>query len=281
MEKILRIGTTDDLQISSAAIRIKSLLDEKKVICELIFLKPEPGSLVHNMMTRAILENKIDTYSVDLSTQGIFTYNSSVIPTAIYERTDPGECFILKENILSSDLNSSNNSIKIGIHTMLQKSQIEDIFPGILSTYLNGTEVKKNEVIIPADLDGILISKSMYFQNKEKFISYKYIGLNPKEVIPLPGHGVMACLCHRENINARKVLNLIHQRSLVSVANIERKVLSMAGREYKDRLGVYCISDHLGYFHVYAVVCDPFIKISVSQSISSGLAEKVYQKLLN
>ena len=280
MEKTLRIGTAYDIFISSASEKIEVLLSEKGIRCESVFIKSESGKNFQTLFYDAIKENKIDTVPFELSLLPVYTATDEIIVSAISGRITEGEGILLNDtNIRSDQHHPMQPDLKIGVKNERQQKQLENIFPEQKFIILEESLVTNHQICIPEDLDGIIISKSTHVLFFDKIIDCKFIGLHPKELIPAPGQGIVAYLCHREDISTRRVLNLIHQRSWVNISNTERRVLKMAGNEFANSLGVYCQTDPRGYFHVHAVRCDQFKKVSFSQSISDGLPEKIYQSL--
>lgn len=278
----LKIGTNNDVFISCAAKQMFASLSAQGINCELVSIQTLPETNIENIFYAAIIANTIDTAPIELSSLPASTGDEEVIVTAISGRSDEGEGILIRKNKTGSDNDFRIESgLVVGVKTERQYRQLQHLFPDHVFSLMDETIITGETITIPDHLDGVVLSKYIYQQHPNFKDDFKFINLHPKEIIPPPGHNIVGYLSHREDINTRKILNLIHQKSMVQISNTERMVLKMAGSEFKDTLGVFCQSDQRGYFHVNAVRCDQFRKVSLSQSISSGLAEKIYQSLFS
>ena len=282
MENTLKIGTNNDLIISYEAEQMFVKLTQKGIKCEMVFIDTSSSSNEISVFTEAIKSNKIHTAPVELALLPFYKSNDDVIITAISGRNNLGEGILLKKKNSDSDVkNKMAAGLVIGVKTERQYKQLHHLFSDQEFKLIQDSVEKDKVITVPAYLDGMILSKYLFHLHPELITDYTFISLNPKELIPAPGHDIVAYLCHREEINTRKILNLIHNNSIVPSSNIERMVLSMVEHEFANTIGAYCQTDNRGYFHVHAVRCDQFKKVSFSQSISAGLAEKIYQSLFS
>ena len=111
------------------------------------------------------------------------------------------------------------------------------------------------------------------------------VELDATEFIPLPAQGVFVLLCakNKHEILLTK-LKSFNDKKLVTVSNVERRVLQLIGYEKaKNNLGVYCECDANGNYHAWACWCESgavaprYVKVSHSTFV--GLAESIVKKL--
>jgi porphobilinogen deaminase len=94
--------------------------------------------------------------------------------------------------------------------------------------------------------------------------------LNPKELIPLAGQGVIAYLTRKDDLPTRRILQQIHHPHVSACTNIERTIKNLFRK--RGLIGAYCERDAQDNFHLW--VCDATGKtIRVSQNTHFGLAE--------
>jgi hydroxymethylbilane synthase len=115
----------------------------------------------------------------------------------------------------------------------------------------------------------------------DEFEVFKF---DPTEFVPAPAQGVLVYQTRKEDINTRRILNLIHHRDIVQMTNVERKVLQMMDGGCHIPLGVYCQKDQLGYYHVWAAYSaawdEPITYVNHSSATTKNLAEEVYQLIM-
>jgi hydroxymethylbilane synthase len=281
VKNTLRIGTCKDVLISIAAQQMFDLVTALAINCELVNLDTAQEDDLKYSFCQAIIDDKIDTFPFEMHRLPIGNDDDEIIVSALAPLTHVGEGIIILKN--EHEKNHStflHESLPIGVSSPRQQIQLENLFPNQKFEMIEAPINFERGANIPNHLHGIIISKFIYetgnFKNNTQFIP-----LHPKELIPAPGQGCIAYLCHKEDLKTRRILNQIHHKSLVQTSNTERQVLKLAGSEFANTLGVYCNVDKSGYFHIHAVRCDQFKKVSFSQSVSTGLAEKVFHSLFS
>jgi hydroxymethylbilane synthase len=237
----------------------------------------DPSKNIQEVLYDAIRANEIDTAAFDLSVLPVYDSHHDIVVTAISERRNPGEGLLISSTAYDP---SSELKIKSGARVMVsdvrQGGQLLSMLPTISLTYNPEHTEDQLSKLTNGQCDVLLMSKNDYETLIDNDSDFTFLKLHPKEMIPRPGQGFTAYLAHKDDLKTRRILKNIHRADAVQMSNVERKVLQMLPPEYLDKTGVYCHTDQRGYFHVDAVRCDVYQKITFSQSISADLAEKIY-----
>jgi hypothetical protein len=277
IDKPLRIGKTDDVAQRYAAQCMLRHLTNAGISCILTPIPYQESKSLFSLISENIINGSVDTAPIDLSSTPIFTEDHDIIATALAERNESGEG-ILFINGLPNQQNLTEKH-RIVVTFERQAVQLQTLFPSIETIYKDADFPVSMLPIYQAT--GKIISKFEYNIPDNGYESYNFQPLHPKEMIPAPGMGISAFLCHKEDIRLRKMLNILHQPTSVAIANVERKLLQLAGNEYSGRLGAYCYRDKNRYFHFCAVRSDVCQSAFISQSTATGLSEKMFDTLFN
>jgi hydroxymethylbilane synthase len=207
-----------------------------------------------------------------------------VVIAALLHRSDPSAHLYIAPDAYdeAKDL-KLKDQITMGVSSAIIGAQIKVLKPGInqhntgIGTMIK--ELKNGNVQAAAanNFEGSII--------KKKFPDFTIVRLNPKEVIPRPGEGVIACVCLRDNIEMRKILKTKHRPEISRCTNVERKTLKLATQKAISEMSAYCVSDQNGYLHGWAAALIPetgvLKSIFLSQSTSVHLPENIFNKLQN
>jgi hydroxymethylbilane synthase len=207
-----------------------------------------------------------------------------IVIAGLLHRSDPSaHLYIAPDTYDESQDLRLKDQFTTGVSSSILGAQLKAIKPGIkLQNTGSGTLLKALkdgtvQAVAAYSVDGELI--------KKEFPDFKVVRLNPKEVIPRPGEGVIACVCLRDNIAMRKIIKIKHRPEVSRCTNVERKTLKLSAQKAITEISVYCISDQNGYLHVWAATLIPetgvFKSVFLSQSSSVNLPENILSKLLN
>ncbi len=102
--------------------------------------------------------------------------------------------------------------------------------------------------------------------------------LDPREITPIAGAGVLAFLCLADDFHTRTALKRLHDPQTVQCSNIERAFeRAFAEGGNKKNTAAHCHRDRLGNFHaqfcIYTKGCR-LERLSLSRSTFAGLAEE-------
>jgi len=280
--KTIRIGSGKNKSEMALSANFASALTAKGIPCNTEYYDTsENENNHHEVLFEAIRNNEIDTAAFELSSLPLYDPGRDIVVTAISERYNVGEGLLISPNGFdqASDLKLKSGSL-VMVYDVRQGNQLLALHPSLRLMYSDIAIDEKITTFTNGECDALLLSKNEYEILVDNKSAYFYLPLHPKEMIPRPGHGITAYVAHKDDIKTRKILKNIHHADVVTVCNVERKVMQLAKPASYHSIGVYCYTDQKGYFHVDAVSCDEFKKITLSQNISSDLADKIYVSLL-
>ncbi len=187
---------------------------------------------------------------------------TGIVITALSARQKAGTTLYIHPNAVGIGGGLSlKMGVKIRVNTLLEKVQLSAFDPDW-------------KVILSGDADAFLATDDA--ANDLKINGLDTFYLNPKELIPLAGQGVIAYLARKDDIPTRKILQQIHHPNVSACTNIERTVKNLFIKKGStSTIGAYCERDAQDNFHLW--VCDATGKtVRVSQNTHFGLAETAF-----
>ncbi|MFZ1751095.1 MAG: hypothetical protein WAU01_12915 [Saprospiraceae bacterium] len=231
-------------------------------------------------LSNEILSGNIDLGIYRLDQLPFFDENQNLVITALTGEHGQGETLAIRADKFdpTKDLRISHGAT-IWTQHKRQSIQLQHLNPNIeIKEYLLTDDEFAREVK-DHHPDAFIYNPYVSSEQYKNIANYRFVHLHPTEVIGLPGHNIIAYVTQKDNIELRRILKTIHVQTLVQKINLERTVLQLAGREFGNKIGVYCHQDSYNNFHVHAVRWDDYKKVSTSQSTTSGLAEKICELL--
>jgi porphobilinogen deaminase len=278
LHNFLKIGTTEDNYLKNITKLFEFEFEKRqiKLTSNIVIID---NSIVDNpyyLLHKAVIDGHIDAFAYPLDQCPILDENDSLCISAISNRTYAGEGILFNSKLDSpKSIHDLQNSYKILVFSERQLKQMEAIFPNcnfVMSRELNFSELITT---ISNNFDGAIISGMYYHLNFKEDPEFSYIPVHPSELVTAPGQGVIAYICHKENFITRTLLNKIHERKMVQVVNNERIVLKTAGKDYRNKIGIYCYTDNRNNFHILGFLTDPETRYRFSQNVCHGLGLKV------
>ena len=233
----------------------------------------------------ALLAKKIDMAVHPLKNLSI-TSSEGLITAGLSEREDPADVLIIKRAAVDEDqiLNLKLNAI-VGTPSTRISAQLKTIIPNVQIGNLSGNVLSRIEQFRNGEHDAIIISMSDINGLQINLEEFKVVHLHPKEFIPAPGQGVIGYQCRKDDLEMRKIISKIHNKSVTDASNVERKVAQLIGGDCQLSLGVYCEKDQADNYHVYAAYVMPgsnnLKRAYLSQSTTFQLSERILDQLLN
>lgn len=199
---------------------------------------------------------------------------------ALSVRHDPSDVLIIKKEAADdSELFRIKTGAVVGTSSKRRQSQLNHFRKDIKVKELRGNVDERIESLRDSfnSLDGIIIAKAGIDRLEMDLSDLIVLRLHPREFIPAPGQGVIACKVRTEDLNLRKLLSKIHDNDVALCTNVERSVLKELGGVCKSPVGVFCEKDIRGSYHCFLTVGhnDEIIKVKYSQSTTFGLAEQI------
>jgi hydroxymethylbilane synthase len=198
---------------------------------------------------------------------------------ALSERNDPSDVLIYKKDAVDENLLFKiKRGAVVGTSSLRRKSQINNYRDDLVVVNVRGNIDERIGMLnSDSQLDGIIIAKAGLDRLKLDLSVFNVIRLHPKEFVPAPGQGVIACMVRKEDMVLRKILSGIHHMEVAHCTNVERGILAQLGGLCKSPVGVYCEKDLRGSYHCVLSMLkdDRMIRVKYSQSTTFGLTEQM------
>ena len=262
---------------------IKIIKTKGDAIQNMSFDKMEGKGFFTAEIEHALLSKEIDlaVHSLkDLQTQGV----EGLTLAAVSERANPADWLIIHPDSYdeSQPMRIKKGAV-IGTSSARRKAQLLHFRPDIQIQDIRGNVPTRIKKIHTENLDGAVLAAAGITRLEIDLKDYKVFEFNPKEFVSAPAQGVLGLQVREEDITLRKVLSKMHHAATSSRTNIERSVLKLLGGGCQTPLGVYCETDDLNNYHVWAAYAkqwnSPVQHIQASSATSSGLAEAVIEKI--
>lgn len=106
----------------------------------------------------------------------------------------------------------------------------------------------------------------------------QWIDLQPRELIPLPGSGVIAMICRKNDVGIRTEIQKFHHPETMLVTNVERSFLRLLSEKFDNACFAWCEKDTLGNYRLWAGCLSPnhqVLKAQRTYNTYTGLAEAI------
>ena len=236
------------------------------------------------------LENALIAQDIDLAVHSMkdlpTAHPEGLVIAGVSERANPVDVLLIRKNAVDSakPLKLSYKAI-VGTSSARRKVQMKDLRSDVVIKDIRGNVPTRINKLRSGDFDAILLAAAGLERLQIDISDLEIIYFHPREFVPAPAQGVLAYQCHKENIDVRRVLKKIHQSEVAVCSNVERSVLKMADGGCHLPFGVYCEKDSMGHYHCSAAyashISSPLVRVFLSQNTTYGLAEKIFQKIMN
>ncbi len=222
-----------------------------------------------------VLENQNQIIAIPLKKLSLEIPEGYCI-AALYERKNPSYSLLIKPAAFEEGkvLRLKKNAL-VACYAEIYCSQIKDFRSDIEA--FSSRDPKVDELLRKANA---FLMETLAYEDSMPY-EVEAVTLNPKELIPLPGQGVLAFLAPKSDKPLRRLLQKIHHKDVAKATNIERGILA----KFPDavhQIAAYCELDKEGNYHVYAVKADPATGkahyVQHSSSTSAGLVESIVKK---
>jgi hydroxymethylbilane synthase len=292
----LRIGTRGSKLALWQANYTKHILDKAGIESEIVIIKTQGDNIQHlgfdklegkGFFTKEIEDQLLDG-KVDMAVHSMKDMPTSqpdgLVLSAVSYREDPRDTLLIRKDKVdrTQDLRLVKGAI-VGTSSVRRKAQILDLNPNVQTKDIRGNVPTRIQKMQDGNFDAILLASAGITRLELDLSDMEVIHLHPREFVPAPAQGVLAYQCRLEDYEVRKVLLKLHDPDVVQCTNVERKVLKMMDGGCHVPLGVYCERDINNNFHAYAAYQPPgepnLKRVTLSQSTTFGLAEKVFEEL--
>lgn len=166
---------------------------------------------------------------------------------------------------------------RVYVNTEQESEQLKNLHSGIeihlLSEDPQGIIDQQNSMV-----DAVLYTPHMQISQAE-LAGFQKIALHVSEMVPEAGAGVVAFLCHKEDLNSRRLLKSVHQKNIAACTNIERLGMLKTKSFLRHPLSVHVELNRHGHYntHVFGVLSNGVpVKFNRTQSTSAGIVEYIY-----
>lgn len=199
--------------------------------------------------------------------------------TAVSAREHAGLWLLVRPDVLTPGEDFSlKKGATIAGNGLQLKAQLLDYRKDILFNEVAGNMQDSVSALRRGECDAAMLSAAGIHRHSIDLSGLEVVPINPKELAPAPGQGVLAYLTRRDDLPVRRILKKIHHPEVSAVTNIERGVLRLLGANAGERLGVYCERDAAHNYHVWAAFVSEsgvLKKARLSSSTTHQLAERV------
>ncbi len=296
MEQQLIIGTRGSKLALWQANYTKQLLEENGINASLKIIKTKGDQIQHlsfdkiegkGFFTKEI-EDALLRGEIDLAVHSMkdLPTNSpkGLKITAVSYRANPADWLIINKNATASKVLTLKENAVVGTSSARRKAQLLDFRSDVSIKDIRGNVPTRLKKLKEGQFDAILLAAAGLSRLEINLDDFEVVQLNPKEFVPAPAQGVLAYQTQKDDIPTRKILQKLHNSETAKCTNVERKVLNLLDGGCQMPLGVYCQTDALDNFHVWAAKAEkwdtPVKRIQLSSSTSHQLAESVVKKLL-
>ena len=297
LAKKLRIGTRGSKLALWQAHHVQSHLQQHGLDTEIQVIKTQGDRVQHlsfdklegkGFFTKEI-EEHLRTDQIDLAVHSL-----KDLPTekdehlrigALTQRASPSDILIANRNAMveGETLGIKQGAI-VGTSSLRRQAQIAWMRPDVACQDLRGNVPTRIEKLRRGDYDAIILAHAGVSRLEIDLADFHTWVFSPREFVPAAGQGVVALQIRREDDLTAQAVAHIHQPAVARCSNVERKVLQLMDGGCHVPLGVYCESDQLENYHVWAAWQPPESKlkqIKVSLGTTHELAEQVVHLLKN
>jgi hydroxymethylbilane synthase len=292
----LRIGTRGSKLALWQAYYTQEQLQAHGVETELVIIKTQGDRIQHlsfdkmegkgfftKEIEEALLREEIDVavHSMkDLPT----TSPEGLVITATSYRDNPADWLVIRKEVLTDgQVFGLPPQAVVGTSSARRKAQMLHFRSDITIKDIRGNVPTRLQKLRDGNFDAILLAAAGPTRLELDLSDFKVIQFNPKEFVPAPAQGVLAWQTRAGDLDTRRKLKPIHDKSVAERTNIERKVLNLLDGGCQMPLGVYCEKDKTGNFHIWAAKAEtwnaPLQTVQLSSSTSFNLAQKVVEQL--
>lgn len=224
----------------------------------------------------ALRRGEVHTVVMPLS-EAPFLDQTDLTIAALTERSAPGHCLLVRnESFDPTQILKVRKGGKVVVDSGLFTALLREIRPDI-EFIQTGTGT--GEVFGVPETDAFCVAEEAASTLADIF-NFRKVVLNPFEFPPVPGSGVSALICLRDDMETRRKLGVVHHREVAVCTNVERSVTKEHGK-YRKNTGVLCERDSNGYYHASAVFAtdEEVRRGRISSSTHAGLAEELARQI--
>lgn len=296
MNQKIRIGTRGSRLALWQANFTKEKLEAIGIEVELVIIKTKGDKIQHlsfdkiegkGFFTKEI-EDALLRGDVDMAVHSMKDMQTEspegLVITAVSYRENPADWLMIrKERVKEGKIMKLPENAVVGTSSARRKAQLLHFRNDIELKDIRGNVPTRLDKLRQGDFDAIMLAAAGVSRLEMDLSDFEIVKLNPREFVPAPAQGVLAWQTCEDDLTTRRILKKLHHSDVSARTNIERKVLNLMDGGCHMPLGVYCETDQMNNYHVWAAKAEewnsPVKTVRVSSSTSYQLAEEVVKKL--
>lgn len=296
MKDKIVIGTRGSKLALWQAYYTKAQLEALGIEIELKIIKTKGDKIQHlsfdkiegkGFFTKEI-EDQLLSGEIDMAVHSMKDLPTSspegLVVTAVSYRENPADSLIINKTsyVEGKPLNIPHGAV-VGTSSARRKAQLLHFRPDLTIKDIRGNVGTRLRKLKEDGFDAIVLAAAGVARLEMDLSDFQVVTFNPKEFVPAPAQGVLAFQTRTKDLATRRVLKNIHDKDVAACTNVERKALSLIEGGCHTPVGIYCVRDTNGYFHVWAAMSDgwdkPIRRVQISSSTSHNLAEQIVDGL--
>ena len=272
----------DLLEKQGHQVRIQIIKTQGDIIQHLSFEKMEGKGFFTKELETALRENQVDlaVHSFkDLETDQPEDLNIA----AILNRANPADILLIRKDY--SDSNETWNlkkGSKVGTSSARRKMQIKFNRPDVEIDDIRGNVPTRVQKLRDGMFDAIVLAKAGLDRlnlDVSDLASYEF---DPREFIPAPAQGALACQIRADDTRLAEILKVIHNTKVAEMVSTERRVLNLFEGGCQLPLGAFCEETENG-IELRAIMAPTYgeepSRVFLTAQTTHGLAEKAVAEL--
>ena len=272
----------DLLEKEGHEVRIQIIKTQGDIIQHLSFEKMEGKGFFTKELETALRENQVDlaVHSFkDLETN----QPEDLTISAILNRANPADIMLIRKDF--ADVNETWNlkkGSKVGTSSSRRKMQIKFNRPDVEIDDIRGNVPTRVQKLRDGMFDAIVLAKAGLDRLNLDISDLESYEFDPREFIPAPAQGALACQIRADDKRVADILKAIHNPKVAELVSVERKVLNLFEGGCQLPLGAFCEETDNG-IELRAIMAPTHeeepSRVFLTAQTTNGLAEKAVAEL--
>lgn len=272
----------DLLEKEGHEVRIQIIKTQGDIIQHLSFEKMEGKGFFTKELETALRENQVDlaVHSFkDLETN----QPEDLTISAILNRANPADVMLIRKDFAdANEIWNLKKSSKVGTSSSRRKMQIKFNRPDVEIDDIRGNVPTRVQKLRDGMFDAIVLAKAGLDRLNLDISDLESFEFDPREFIPAPAQGALACQIRADDTRVADILKAIHNPKVAELVSVERKVLNLFEGGCQLPLGAFCVETDKG-IELRAIMAPTYdeepSRVFLTAQTTEGLAEKAVAEL--